>query len=355
MYKYRAVPTLNDFPYASRDREWDADAADSRIRSYITNSDQEGFEDWSDEQWSEYRDYHLWYDSEDPQNLGSYKLRFCDIIDGSPNKIPRAIFTVAAVLEGSMGGVDIPADDKELVRARVKTMYEEMAEKFDDEDIVVPWEEENTKNIYKRSDMKPEIRNFQSDFEVKQEGEEGNKKIAGYAAVFDQEAPETMGFIEKIEKGAFTEALKDSDVRALFNHNQDKILGREKSGTLEIKEDETGLYYEIDPADTTYAKDLLISMERGDVDESSFAFEVAEESWDESGEIPIRTIEKVMSLYDVSPVTRGWYPQTDSGIKSKNEVLREFRNRQKQQQGERDKDSLDLYRRKVNINERKVL
>ena len=200
--------------------------------------------------------------------------------------------------------------------------------------------------------MQKEIRKVQSTFEVREEGEEGNEVIAGYAAITDSEAPEEMGFIEKIAPGAFESALEQSDVRALFNHNRDKILGRQSAGTLTLEEDDKGLYYEIDPPATTYANDLIESLRRGDIDESSFGFTVAEdgEDWDESGEVPVRTIMEVGELYDVGPVTRAWYPQAESGLKSKEEVLTEYRDKKRTSK----KGSLNLLRKKLKLRERMI-
>lgn len=194
--------------------------------------------------------------------------------------------------------------------------------------------------------MKIEARKFKADFEIK-ENQEGNvDKIIGYAAVTDSEAPEVMGFIEKIEPGAFEKAIRKSDVRALFNHDSNYILGRKSAGTLTLIEDENGLYYEIDPPNTSYANDLLESLSRGDIDESSFGFTVAKENWDDSGEVPVRTIVEVGELYDVGPVTRGWYPQSESGLKSKEEVLREFRNG-KQFEEDQAKQEIERYKYKI--------
>ena len=191
-----------------------------------------------------------------------------------------------------------------------------------------------------------EIRAVNTEFEVKEVGEDDNTVINGYAAIFDSEAPETSGFIEKIAPGAFTNAIKKSDPFALFNHNMEKVLGRKSSGTLQLREDEKGLYYEVDPPDTTYANDLIESLKRGDINESSFGFIVAEEKWDDSGDTPVRTIVEVEELIDVSPVTRAWYPQTDSGLKSKKEVLKEYREKKKENVN-REKEKLENYKLKL--------
>jgi len=103
-------------------------------------------------------------------------------------------------------------------------------------------------------------------------------KISGHAAVFDQLSDPIMGFREKIAKGAFKKSIRrKDDVRALWNHNSDYVLGRTKSGTLKVKEDDVGLAIEIQPPDTTWANDLITTMERGDVDQMSFAFAVVKD------------------------------------------------------------------------------
>jgi len=180
-----------------------------------------------------------------------------------------------------------------------------------------------------------EIRIAKTEFELRQDDEE--EKIVGYAAMFNSPAEETNGFIEEIAPGAFSNAIKKSDTRALINHNAEKILGRKSAGTLDLREDEKGLFYEVDPPNTTYANDLIESMRRGDIDQSSFGFIVAKEEWDESGDVPVRTIVEVGELFDVSPVTFPWYKNTESGLKSREDVLQEYREKQKAEQ----KDDID--------------
>lgn len=152
--------------------------------------------------------------------------------------------------------------------------------------------------------------------------------IRGYAAVFNSETViggKSWGFREKIAPGAFSDALKSSDVRALFNHDEDLVLGRLKAGTLRISEDERGLKVEIDPPDTQDARDLITKMQRGDIDQMSFAFtmEGGAQAWDESGEMPLRTIQKVGELLDVSIVTYPAYPDTEAAARSLAAVKKE--------------------------------
>jgi len=153
-----------------------------------------------------------------------------------------------------------------------------------------------------------EIRVFDS--EMRMEGEE-SRKVVGYAAIFNSDSEEMWGFRERIAPGAFDDAIGASDVRALFNHDANMLLARTGSGTLTLSVDERGLRYEFDAPNTTAGNDLLEMLKRGDVSQSSFAFTVKDEKWDEvKAEMPIRTITKVKRLYDVSPVTYPAYPDT---------------------------------------------
>ena len=143
-------------------------------------------------------------------------------------------------------------------------------------------------------------------------------KLVGYAAVFGEATDIGGMFREVIAKGAFAEAISSSDVHALFNHDENLVLGRAKAGTLRMSEDAHGLKVEIDPPDTQDVRDLLVKMQRGDIDQMSFAFTMrgGVQTWDDSAEPPLRTIEKVGELYDVSVVTRGAYPTTEVAVRS---------------------------------------
>lgn len=151
--------------------------------------------------------------------------------------------------------------------------------------------------------------------------EDGTRKIVGHAAVFNQLSEDLGGFREQLAPGAFADAIKTDDVRALFNHNPDFILGRNLSGTLRLKEDSRGLAIEIDPPDTQVARDLMISMDRGDISQMSFGFSVRPngQNWakDDNGQV-VRTLTKVR-LFDVSPVVYPAYPQTDVAMRSMSE------------------------------------
>ena len=165
--------------------------------------------------------------------------------------------------------------------------------------------------------------------------EESAPKVRGYAAKFDIES-ENLGssdyqFREVIKPGAFDEVLND-DVRALFNHDSNQILARSKNGegTLRLGVDEVGLWYEFEAPDTQAGRDLMTSIKRGDVDQSSFSFTVEKsgQDWNEmqEGDGPykaVRTITKVSRLYDVSPVTYPAYPDATVALRSLEEIREE--------------------------------
>lgn len=177
-----------------------------------------------------------------------------------------------------------------------------------------------------------EKRSFKTEFRVTEK--DGKHLIEGYASVF--ETPSDSGglayFVETIHKGAFTEAIKYDDVRALKNHDENLVLGRNIANTLLLEEDAKGLRYVIEAPDTSYARDLIISMNRGDINQSSFAFVPRHwvepndrdgkkrksddcEKWD-FGVTPVTRDVYCVKLYDVSPVTFPWYEDTTSNAKS---------------------------------------
>lgn len=151
--------------------------------------------------------------------------------------------------------------------------------------------------------------------ELRAEGD-GERRLVGYGAVFNTRSENLGGFTEIIQPGAFDDVLSD-DVRALFNHDSNYILGRNGT-TLSLSIDPVGLRYEILPPDTQLIRDMVLSpVERGDVTQSSFGFMVDVDKWDEDDEGRLtRTIVKVKRLIDVSPVTFPAYPDTQVAMRS---------------------------------------
>jgi HK97 family phage prohead protease len=145
--------------------------------------------------------------------------------------------------------------------------------------------------------------------------ESQGQTIAGYAAVFNSLSVEIFGFRELILPGAFAESIAGDDIRALWQHNTEAVLGRTKAGTLRLAEDAKGLRVEIDAPDTQVGRDALALIARGDVDQMSFGFRVLADDWneDEDGML-IRSVAKV-KLYEVSPVTFPAYNATTVSVR----------------------------------------
>lgn len=149
--------------------------------------------------------------------------------------------------------------------------------------------------------------------------------IEGYAAVFNT-MTDLGWFREQIAPGAFKRAIAEKqDVRCLFNHNPDQMLGRTKSGTLTLEEDNTGLKFNCSVPDTTIGKDVYAMIQRGDVDQCSFAFNVKDEevTYDDEGKAT-RTVKDV-DLFDVSPVTYPAYPTTSVQARSIEETAKHLK------------------------------
>lgn len=157
--------------------------------------------------------------------------------------------------------------------------------------------------------------------EIRINESENGSVIEGHAAVFDSWS-ETFGgifpFKEIVRKGAFKDSIGKDDIRALFNHDPNYVLGRNKAGTLNLAEDDIGLRVKITPPDTTWAKDIAVSIRRGDITQMSIGFVVEEDLWQTIDGVDVRELKKV-TLFDVSPVTFPAYTATDVGVRAMQE------------------------------------
>ena len=145
--------------------------------------------------------------------------------------------------------------------------------------------------------------------------DDGAMVARGYAALFNSEADIGGYFREVIAPGAFTETLKNDDIRALIDHDTGRVIGRSSAGTLRLKEDDKGLSVEIDLPDTTDGRDLAVQLERGDISGMSFGFIVRHDEWDETSDPPTRTIHAV-DLREVSAVAFPAYGDTEIALRS---------------------------------------
>lgn len=170
--------------------------------------------------------------------------------------------------------------------------------------------------------QKPNIERRVITHQVRAASEGEARRVGGFAAMYNRETELWPGFFEVIEPGFFDNVMGD-DVRALKNHNDDFVLGRTKAGTLRLSSDAEGLRYEYDDPGTTYSRDLLISIERGDIDQSSFGFSVREggdtiERQERGGQkVYVRTLKRggAETLFDVSPVTYPAYHETSVALR----------------------------------------
>lgn len=160
------------------------------------------------------------------------------------------------------------------------------------------------------------------DLEVRESGAgKGSFTVTGHASVYNRWSLDLGGFREQVAPGFFDAVLERSpDVHALWDHDTRLALGRTKNNTLELRSDEVGLYNWIRVAPTTFAADLRVLMERGDIDQESFSFSVAEggDEWefDEDSGVVSRTLlpNGAADLYDVTITAAGAYPQTTAEV-----------------------------------------
>ena len=159
-----------------------------------------------------------------------------------------------------------------------------------------------------------ERRTFKGTVEVRADGEQS--VAVGYAARFDALSQNLGGFVERIDPKAFNQTVTQADVRALFNHDANYVLGRSSSGTLRMDVDDEGLRYEIDLPPTAAGRDLAVLLKRGDISGSSFGFRVLDDEWGETEDgYPLRTL-KAVALRDVGPVTFPAYTAAESALRS---------------------------------------
>lgn len=139
-------------------------------------------------------------------------------------------------------------------------------------------------------------------------------RLEGYAAVFDSPSEDLGGFVEFVRPGAFKRSLGDNraDPMALVHHLPHLVLGRRSAGTLRLAEDTRGLHFEVDMPDTGTARDLLVSVERGDVRGASFAFSIAPQGdrWQVQGDQVTRDLLDV-DLHEITITPTPAYPDTE--------------------------------------------
>ena len=169
-----------------------------------------------------------------------------------------------------------------------------------------------------------EIRSIDINIQKSTDTEGEPLKLRGYAIVYDSLSEPLYGdlFRERINRGAFTKSLSEHDQVCLWGHDTRYVLGRKSAGTLILREDEKGLYFEVELPNTTWARDLKESVDRGDIKQMSFGFKAVRENWLDNKEtlkeygMPIREVEEI-TLHEISLVAFPAY--TETNVRYKNE------------------------------------
>lgn len=318
------------------DASWDGPANEARLRN--------------DETAVYYRKAYAWVDPDaNPDTKAAYRFIHHEVdSDGNIGAANvRACVTGIAVLNGARGGTTIPDADRPGV-------YNHLAAHLRDADVEPP-------ELKRSGSAKVEHRAFPMTGVEIRAGDGEPPKIVGHAAVFNSLSEDLGFFREKIAPGAFSKTIQEADVRALWNHDPNYVLGRTKSGTLKLAEDDKGLAVEINPPNTQWARDLMESIRRGDVDQMSFGFQVVKEEWEGDANNPIRVLKEVR-LFDVSPVTFPAYTATDVQMRSLLSILRDYLPAEPPPAGHSadasDKDKapagLDLKRKRLEIAEKEI-
>lgn len=162
---------------------------------------------------------------------------------------------------------------------------------------------------------KRQMKTLSTEFKTRDDG--GNLSIEGYFAVFDSVYEIAQGMTESIAQGAFDNTISD-DIRCLINHDTTLVLGRTKAGTLQLRTDTHGLWGHVDinPKDVD-AMNLYNRVQRGDVDQCSFGFDIINEETDFRDDGSIHWTIKEVKLYEVSPCTFPAYEETNIAARTK--------------------------------------
>lgn len=177
---------------------------------------------------------------------------------------------------------------------------------------------------------------------------ENTRKIGGYAAVFNSETKIGQRFVEKIAYGAFGESIAKEDIRALWSHNTDLVIGRNKNGTLSLTEDARGLGFELNMPDTSWGRDAFTLIRDGYVSGVSFGFETLKDSWQrgEDGAPHIRTLEKVR-LIEISPTAFPAYEETQVAARSAEQIIKDIEESWKIEENRTKQPTIDELRKQL--------
>ena len=244
--------------------------------------------------------------------------------------------TVTIVYEKDIHDEDYHNEEEEIEE-------DEEVEEEDEENSFRVWDKKFNNTI-----MEKRLFNIENRFEKREDGKE---VVVGYGSIFNSRSENLGNFYEYISPTAISqETIAKSDVRALINHDQNLILARSTTGTLDLTVDEKGLRYEFEIPETSYGKDLAINMKNGNLNQSSFAFTVGDDEWstDEDGN-DIRTITSIDRLFDVAVVTYPAYSQADSDLVVAQRGLAMYKEKQEIKEEENDLVARSLAKLKIEL------
>lgn len=164
-----------------------------------------------------------------------------------------------------------------------------------------------------------ETRHFDLSLETRADGK---RILRGLPIVFNSRSSDLGGFVEIVAPEAVKRTLEEDDIRGLFNHDSNMILGRTKAGTMSLRATREGVAMEIELPSSPAGETVAEAVRRGDISGGSFGFIAVKEEWEDAGkrsdgqkDLPIRTLREV-KLYDVGPVVFPAYPETSMAMRS---------------------------------------
>jgi HK97 family phage prohead protease len=166
-----------------------------------------------------------------------------------------------------------------------------------------------------------ELRVMEAELRAEEAG--GGLELRGQAVVYGRMSQDLGGFREVFAAGSLTEGLQERDVAALWQHDPALVLGRVGNGTLRLEDSEQALTFAVEPPATTWARDAMVSVARGDVHQMSFGFSVPQggDEWQMAGDEVVRIVRRAV-LHEISPVTFPAYRQTSVELQTRAAELR---------------------------------
>ena len=275
---------------ATIDKAWSGPANEARLKS--------------DQTIAYYSRAFAWRDPEaDQKTKAAYRFIHHEVSGaGEPGAANiRALRSAIGVLNGARGGTTIPDSER-------RGVFNHLAKHLRDAGIEPPALRAAAPEFERRSFVDAELR-------ITDKSSDGIPRIEGHAAVFNVLSGRIIYFRERIKPGAFKKTIQESDIRGLWNHDPMFVIGRNKADTLELREDEKGLFYSAKPPDTQWAKGLVESIRRRDITNASFSFRAIKDTWGTEDGDTVREVHEAR-LFDVGPATFPAYESADTHVRS---------------------------------------